>query len=151
MRMFVLCLCVCLSLVGSASGSRAQTGDPDVVDELVHDLDESGFTVRSVEWTWLGRVRVLAYQQEREREVVIDPRNGLILRDYIWSGNGNDRISGPSVNRGSQAAGGTEIPAGLGDDDDDSRYGDHDDEEDEAEEEEEHVEEEEEHEEEYGH
>jgi hypothetical protein len=43
----------------------------------------------------LGRVRVLSRRGNLQREIVLDPRNGVILRDYTVGAGGTPRI-GPS-------------------------------------------------------
>ena len=63
--------------------SRPVSRRADPVTQLVSALGRQGFAVSSVERTWLGRVRIVAAADDRVREIVVDPRNGVILRDLI--------------------------------------------------------------------
>ncbi|MBF9033888.1 hypothetical protein HKCCE2091_06520 [Rhodobacterales bacterium HKCCE2091] len=68
-----------LAALATAGAAAAQTADP--VDRVLSDIAGDGYEVRLVERTWLGRVRILAGRAHSLREVVVDPRNGEILRD----------------------------------------------------------------------
>lgn len=52
------------------------------VDKITRQLQSQGYTNIEVKRTWLGRVRIEAYQGALEREIVVNPRTGEILRDY---------------------------------------------------------------------
>ena len=60
-------------------------------EDIVEDLREQGFEGVSVETTWLGRVRILATRQDGQREIVLNPRTGEILRD-VWTGSGRSAL-----------------------------------------------------------
>jgi len=69
----------------------------------------------------LGRVRFLAVRGSTEREVVLDPSSGEVLRDYSRASGGGERSQAPG--------GGTEGSdghSGGGDDGDDGHDGGHD-------------------------
>lgn len=51
-------------------------------DQVIRELTELGYREFTVQKTWLGRVRIVARGQEGEREVVLNPSTGVVLRDY---------------------------------------------------------------------
>lgn len=56
--------------------------DP-VSDGIVAQLREQGFKHITITRTWLGRVLILGYVDEGEREIVLNPNTGEVLRDYF--------------------------------------------------------------------
>lgn len=52
-------------------------------DQVIADLKGDGFTVIESGTTLLGRIRITAAGPEGTREVVLNPRNGKVLRDII--------------------------------------------------------------------
>ena len=54
-----------------------------VRDHVVRELREDGFSEIRISRTWLGRLRFLATDGQRRREIVVNPNTGVILRDYI--------------------------------------------------------------------
>jgi hypothetical protein len=52
-------------------------------DAVVARLQAEGYTVRTVEQTLLGRIRIEAVKDGQRREVVVDRATGEILRDYV--------------------------------------------------------------------
>lgn len=58
------------------------------VDSITRQLQSQGYTNIEVKRTWLGRVRIEAYLGTLEREIVVNPRTGEILRDY-WEEEGD--------------------------------------------------------------
>ncbi len=52
------------------------------VDAITRQLADQGFGEIKVSRTFLGRVRVEALREGREREIIFNPRTGEILRDY---------------------------------------------------------------------
>ena len=52
-------------------------------EQLVERLQAQGFTVVETGTTFLGRVRITAEGVLGTREVVLNPRNGKVLRDII--------------------------------------------------------------------
>ena len=73
-----LCLVMLIGLLSWAAPAQAQT----VQDRIVTQLTAEGFSDIRVSRTWLGRVRIVAEEDGTRREVVINPANGLILRDF---------------------------------------------------------------------
>ncbi|HQU68028.1 MAG TPA: hypothetical protein PLI43_07490 [Albidovulum sp.] len=66
------------ALLSASSGLAAATPE----DLVARDLTGAGFRITSRERTLLGRVRFVAVRGETEREVVLDPSSGEILRDF---------------------------------------------------------------------
>lgn len=52
------------------------------MEEIVGQLREQGYKRIEAERTWLGRVRIIADDGNRYREIVFNQRTGEILRDY---------------------------------------------------------------------
>ena len=78
MRAFLISLGLAqLLLWGGASTARA-----DRAEEIVTRLRAEGYQQVDVSRTWLGRLRILAEGPQGAREIVVDPRNGEVLRDY---------------------------------------------------------------------
>ncbi|WP_224503375.1 hypothetical protein [Celeribacter litoreus] len=61
-----------------SAGSASASVTDDVVASLVND----GFKQVTIRRTLLGRVHIVAVSEDETREIVLDPRNGSILRDY---------------------------------------------------------------------
>ncbi|MGC9368997.1 MAG: hypothetical protein ACP5DX_05580 [Paracoccaceae bacterium] len=71
-------------------------------DRVVEQLREQGFESIRISRTWLGRLRIKARGRGYEREIIINPRTGEILRDFwededqeagLFSPDGRDRDS----------------------------------------------------------
>lgn len=54
------------------------------VDAIVTQLRSQGFEVLSIRRTLLGRSRIVAERPDGRREVVVNPRNGVVLRDFFY-------------------------------------------------------------------
>lgn len=54
-----------------------------VRDRIVTMLREDGFTEIRLSRTLLGRMRFVATRPDAEREIVVNPGTGVILRDYV--------------------------------------------------------------------
>lgn len=67
-----------LVLLSVAAPSFAET----IEESVVRQLREQGFTEFEVERTFLGRIKIEAKSPTLEREIVINPNTGEILRDY---------------------------------------------------------------------
>jgi hypothetical protein len=68
--------------IGAALASPAAA--EDVVDSIVRQLRNQGYRSIVQERTLLGRVRILADRKEGEREIIVNPRTGEVLRD-LWT------------------------------------------------------------------
>jgi hypothetical protein len=54
----------------------------DLIDEVVAELQKQGYFDIDVGQTLLGRTRITATSKTYDREIVLDPRTGEVLRDY---------------------------------------------------------------------
>jgi hypothetical protein len=63
---------------------------------IVEQLQAEGYSSISTERTWLGRMRIVAENDRGQREIVINPNNGEVLRD-LWLADGGGQGNGPSV------------------------------------------------------
>ncbi len=70
-----------LALVVVLPGA-AGAGGPDYAKEVEKELSKEGYTHMTVGRTWLGRIHILAKSKTAVREIVVNPHNGEILRDY---------------------------------------------------------------------
>ena len=61
----------------AAPVARAETPE-----EIVAQMQAEGLRSIEVSTTWLRRIRIVGEGQSGAREVVIDPRNGEVLRDF---------------------------------------------------------------------
>jgi phosphopantothenoylcysteine synthetase/decarboxylase len=109
-------------------GAGSAAAQSTVTDQVVAQLRDQGYTVQRMNRTLLGRVRVIARRGDQSREVVFDPRNGVILRDYTTGLFGTSEDDDQSGSSGGQAGGGN--GGGDDDDDDDDDDGDDDDDDD---------------------
>ena len=73
-----LLLLACLSLAPLGGVAQAQTAP----DRIVQQLRDQGFDEIEVTRTWLGRVRIVAEEDDTLREIILNPNTGHILRDY---------------------------------------------------------------------
>ena len=53
------------------------------VEQIVSQLRAQGFDKIEVETTWLGRARIAAVRGDVNREIVVNPSTGEVLRD-LW-------------------------------------------------------------------
>lgn len=51
-------------------------------EELIAHLQSQGFKLVERELTWLGRISLEFKSDTHEREIILNPNNGAILRDY---------------------------------------------------------------------
>ena len=87
-------LCAIGILVASMTAAGAALAADSIVDAAIGFLEAQGYEIVEVERTWLGRVRVEAIRGRQERELVINPRTGEILRDYIEEAEDEDLHGG---------------------------------------------------------
>ena len=107
-RSFLLALTAALAIGPAAYAS-------DLSDDVVRRLKKGGYRIISVDRTFLGRVRIRAAKGNGEREIVLNPVTGEILRDLWVSGGpdsdsyddgGSDNGGGSTDNGGSDDGGG---------------------------------------------
>jgi hypothetical protein len=117
-RRFMIGLAAALLAAGPAAAQ-----DDRVTRSVLRQLEGQGFTVQQVRRTLLGRVRIVSSRGDLTRETVLDPRNGVILRDLATrdGGGGTPRI-GDYDDDGDQTAPGS-APGSDDDDDDDNDDG----------------------------
>ncbi len=91
-RAILYCLLALLAVPAAA-----QTAE----DRIVRQLREQGFEEIEVSRTLLGRVRIVAIEDDTLREIVLNPSTGAILRDY-WTeiDDDDDDDSGKGRGRG---------------------------------------------------
>ncbi|WP_425074409.1 hypothetical protein [Sagittula sp. S175] len=77
----------------AAQSATAQTALEQVVDQL----QQQNFSRIEVQRTFLGRLRITAARGGVEREVVLNPSTGAILRDYSTSRGGDDGKAAPDL------------------------------------------------------
>ena len=122
MKRILIPLVVAAGLLGPPA--HAATTEEGIVAEL----REQGFSRIEIRRTLLGRTRIIATSPTYEREIVLNPASGVILRDF-WTVRGSQGGDGPSslVSRpslrdsdGRSASGSSGDDADDDDDDDDS-------------------------------
>ncbi len=94
-------------------------------DAIVAQLTAQGFSNISVQTTWLGRVQILALRSDGQREIILNPRTGEILRDLWTAAQGHTAYAliDPVGSKGAEPS--TQGQAGTGDSGTgDSRTGD---------------------------
>ncbi|TFL18738.1 hypothetical protein [Jannaschia formosa] len=96
----------------------------DVTQDIVRRLQAEGFERIEISRTFLGRTRIVASGPPGQREVVVNPRSGEVLRDYFEDDDDDDRRRGRS---GDEDGGGSSGPGGGSDDDSDDDDDDDDD------------------------
>ncbi|MDR6308635.1 hypothetical protein [Pacificitalea manganoxidans] len=124
-----------LVVVALATAALPHAAQADTRDQIIAEMKAQGFTRITVQGTLLGRTRILAERPGGRREVVINPRTGVILRDYSTGAAGTTRSatgdkgtttrSGTTTSSGgttgiSSVSGGTggSAASGVGSDDD---------------------------------
>lgn len=105
-RIFVAVACFGLLTAGAATAR-------DFADTVVGQLRSQGYSQVTVTSTWLNRTRIFAESRDAQREIILNPRTGEILRDLYIGKDSGSRIYDDSDNSGSG-----------GDDDDDDDDGD---------------------------
>lgn len=113
-----------LALVTALSGAaQAETR----VEAIARHLAEQGYHDIEIGRTFLGRARIEAEKNGMEREIIVNPRTGEILRDY-WEEDDEHKVLGSS----SESETSEQIRSGaenddLGDDSEDDAEDDSDD------------------------
>lgn len=74
-----LLLVLSLALAPALARADAHT----IRDRIITELSEDGYTEVRIGRTLLGRTRFVATRPDARREIVVNPRTGVILRDYI--------------------------------------------------------------------
>lgn len=98
------------ALVAGALGTTPVLADV-YESNVVQQLEAEGFRSISTERTWLGRMRIVAESGDGQREIIINPNNGEVLRD-LWlverrGGEGNvqgEAVAGAGSGQGAAIA-----------------------------------------------
>ena len=73
---------VVIAIAALVAATAAYSDENAAVANVLSDARERGYEVKSVRRTLLNRVRIVATREGEQREIVVDPRNGVILRDH---------------------------------------------------------------------
>ena len=111
-RRFLLSAASFAAIPVSATAAHAS-----VEDKVAARLRREGYRIVQRKRTWLGRVRFIAVRSREERELVLDPSSGEILRDYsttvsVASDGPSGRGEAGRGGAGGPASGGGEEPGG---------------------------------------
>lgn len=104
-----------ITLALSATPAFAES----IKEQVQSQLQAQGFTSIEIQRTLLGRMRIVASDGTRRREIIINPITGEVLRDYWVELSDDDEDVSVVIS-----------PAGPDDDDDDDEDDDDDDEDD---------------------
>lgn len=110
------------------AGGMAQAA-PDYAGRVVRQLADQGYRQIEVRRSLLGKVIVTGSRPGQQREIVIDPRNGELLRDLVRQGAGAPVAAGTVSNssghqgRGRGRGGSSDADDDDNSDDDDDRGG----------------------------
>jgi hypothetical protein len=72
----------CVTVAALAVALAAPVAAQSIRDDVEAALVAQGYEIVNVGRTWLGRLRVVAENDEIRREIVINPSTGEVLRDY---------------------------------------------------------------------
>jgi hypothetical protein len=76
-------LLLAASVLGALLGAPAQART--VEEQVLTSLVDQGYTIIEHGYTFLGRLRIVAVNEEFQREIVVNPGTGEVLRDYAFS------------------------------------------------------------------
>lgn len=128
-RLFFLMLFV----LGMATGASAQNARWDTMQaQVVEQLKSQGYADIEVSRTWLGRMYIEAKNGSHERQIVINPLTGELLRDY-WRAESSEEEGNPFAHferKKKKRSKGTSQDRDRDDDHDDDDHDDDDDEDD---------------------
>jgi hypothetical protein len=91
------------SLVATLATAGASLAD-NFSDNIVLQLRQQGYAKIEMKKTWLGRVRILATSADAQREIILNPRTGEILRDF-WQPLGGGHSAGGGLISSSSSSG----------------------------------------------
>ncbi len=89
-RTFIISTFAALATAGTAAAESFQ-------DLIIAQLHGQGFTSIKISRTFLGRVRIVARSNKYEREIILNPRTGEILRDYWVALDGTASLEGVQI------------------------------------------------------
>lgn len=85
------------ALAGMATPAAA--ADWGAAEAIIQRLISQGYNQIRVDRTWLGRIQIEARGTDGEREVIVNPRTGEILRDYLYRDEDDDKGSDGAQNQ----------------------------------------------------
>jgi len=88
-----------------------------VAEQISRQLRDQGFGQVTISQTWLGRTRIIGKSGDGQREIILNPKTGEILRDLFTTAGGK---SGSPVISGTRSGSGN---SGSSDDDNDDNSG----------------------------
>ena len=116
-RQFLVRLLTASALAaGLAAGPVAAAS---LQDQVVDQLRAQGFTEIRVSRTLLGRIRIAAHGNGYEREIILNPRTGEILRDFWDKEDGDAALISPDERDDDDDGPGSDDAEGGGGRDDD--------------------------------
>ncbi len=97
----------------AAQSSTLSQAQAEMLAPIILRLRAEGFELREIRRTWLGRLLLVSSNGDRLREVVVNRRNGEVLRDRTFSEPSGDapRMPMPS---GGMDDGGSSMGGGMG-------------------------------------
>ena len=75
-----------------------------VEDRLIAGLKDQGYVILEDGYTFLGRLRIVAENDQYHREIVVNPGTGEVLRDYVVERSDPPQTPGVSNSRDSSGA-----------------------------------------------
>ena len=126
-----------LLIAGTAALFAGAAMAQSLEEQLAAELAAEGYTKITISRTLLGRTRIEATggPNDREREIIFNPRTGLVLRDILYLDvDDDDESEGNGQSQGGREDDGDDDE---GDDDDDDDVDDDDDDDDDDEDDEE--------------
>lgn len=61
-------------------------------ESVLAQLKAQGYKSITVERTLLGRIKIIAHLKDGQREIILNPRTGEILRDFWMAGGGDPSV-----------------------------------------------------------
>lgn len=85
-------------VISAEARAEATVAAPHVVE-----LEAEGYRDILVRWTWLGRLRIVAWREGQRREIILHPTTGEVLRDLTdpstsLYADGDSDAPGPAAN-----------------------------------------------------
>ena len=109
---------VCLVVLMFCLPAAAANADAQAVrDAMIAELRTEGFNRIRVSRTLLGRVRLVAERPGEQREIVISPTSGQVLRDHVRRSDKGDAVGsagGSDAGQGGSGVGGSSNGNGNG-------------------------------------
>ncbi len=80
----------------SPTWAQSQTGGPKEPHEaeIISQLKSQGYHLVEREKTWLGRIVLEFESKTHEREIIVNPNTGAVIRDYKERLDGEDSDDG---------------------------------------------------------